>query len=100
MAVIINGEVFEPVNKAEGSVKICVLQRGWAFVGYFERNGNDCKLTKASCIRRWGTTKGLGELVGGPTKDTVLDFAGTVQFDYLTCVLTLDCKEVIWKENL
>lgn len=32
----------------EGDIKIVVLQRGWIYVGRFERNGNDCKLHNAS----------------------------------------------------
>ena len=56
-----------------GDIKIVVLQRGWIYVGRFERNGNDCKLHNASCIRTWGTTKGLQELVNGITSTTKLD---------------------------
>ena len=37
----------------EGDIKIVVLQRGWIYVGRFERNGNDCKLHNAYNIRTW-----------------------------------------------
>lgn len=46
-----------------GDIKIVVLQRGWVYIGRFERNGNDCKLHNAYNIRVWGTSKGLPELV-------------------------------------
>ncbi len=84
------------------NIKIVILQRGWIMVGYFERNGNDCKLSKASVIRSWGTTKGLGEIaVGGPTSTTKLDKChGLVEFDYLTVVAQVACEESKWKTAL
>ena len=38
----------------DGEIKIVVLQRGWIYIGRFERNGNDCKLHNAYNIRSWG----------------------------------------------
>jgi hypothetical protein len=86
----------------KGDVKIVILQRGWIMVGKFERSGNDCKLNKASVIRNWGTTKGLGEIaVGGPTESTKLDkCGGVVSFDYLTVVASIDCSEESWRKHL
>ncbi len=75
--MIIDG--MEYVKKSEqiennGELKIVILQRGWVMVGRLERNGSDCKLHNAAVVRKWGTTKGLGEIAqNGPTKDTVLD---------------------------
>lgn len=84
-----------------GNVKIVILQRGWVMVGYFSRVGNDCKLEKASVIRSWGTTKGLGEIATGPTKDTKLDKCnGLVEFDYLTVVAMVSCEEKSWANKL
>lgn len=90
------------VAEVAGDIKIVVLQRGWAMVGKFERTGSDCKLHNASVIRRWGTTKGLGEIaLGGPSKDTKLDKThGVVGFDYLTVVATIDCEEEKWQKKL
>ena len=61
--------------------QIVIAQRGWVFVGEVERSGgDDVTITNAKCIRRWGTTKGLGELaLNGPLKSTVLDPMGTVR---------------------
>jgi len=83
-------------------VRIVILQRGWVMVGRFERKGSDCKLTDASVIRSWGTTKGLGEIAeAGPTASTKLDKCnGTVEFDYLTVVATISCNEKKWEKNL
>lgn len=97
----INGVTYVPKDQAQvfsGDVKIVVLQRGWVYVGRFSRTGNDCKLTNASCIRVWGTTKGLGELVNGPTSSTVLDKCdGVVEFDYLTVCFTISVNADKWK---
>lgn len=80
-----------------GDIKIVVLQRGWIYIGRFSRNGNDCKLNNAYCIRTWGTTKGLQELVNGATSNTKLDKCeGIVEFDWLTVIHTITVKETAW----
>ena len=83
-------------------IKIVVLQRGWVLVGKFERKGTQCKLHDASVIRIWGTTKGLGEIsMDGLTPQTKIDKCnGLVEFDYMTVILTLDCKESVWSKIL
>ena len=58
---------------------IVVLDRGFVYVGDVECDADWCVIRNAKNIRSWGTTKGLGELVTGPTKDTVLDVVGTVR---------------------
>lgn len=73
------------------NVRILVLQRGWVVVGNYSQDGDECVLTDASVIRRWGTTRGLGELVRGPLKDTVLDPAGTVRAHKLAVVMQIEC---------
>lgn len=98
--IVVNGKTYVP-EKSCGEIKIAVLQRGWVMVGRFERSGNDCALKDASVVRRWGTSKGLGEIaLEGPKSETVLDPCGNVQFDYLTVVALLDCAEEKWKNAL
>ncbi len=100
--VELNGVIYirkDSVQKQEftGDIKIVILQRGWVYVGRFERNGNDCKLHNASCIRVWGTTKGLQELVNGVTATTKLDKCeGIVEFDWLTVVHTITANSSKW----
>lgn len=86
----------------DSDIKIVILQRGWILVGRFSRKGSDCKMTDASVIRNWGTTKGLGELAqSGPTGSTKLDKCfGLVEFDYLTMVASIGCEEKIWEAKL
>ena len=83
-------------KSSDGPVKIVILQRGWIFVGRFKKTGSDCVLENASCIRQWGTTKGIGELVSGPTSKTVLDPCTNVRFHEMTIVALLDADEKGW----
>jgi hypothetical protein len=86
------------VKEFTGDIKIVVLQRGWIYIGRFERNGNNCKLHNAYNIRIWGTTKGLPELVNGATNKTILDKCeGVVEFDYLTVIHTITVNPDKWK---
>jgi len=102
--IVVDGETYysEKPTIAEGSVKIVILQRGWAMVGRFERKGSDCSLSNASVIRIWGTTNGLGEIAkDGPTESTKLDKCnGLVEFDYLTVVAAIACDEAKWEAHL
>jgi hypothetical protein len=83
----------------DGDIKIVVLQRGWVYIGRFERNGNDCKLHNSYCVRVWGTTKGLQELVNGATTSTKLDKCeGIVEFDWLTTVHTITVNSSAWNK--
>ena len=87
------------VKEFTGDIKIVILQRGWVYIGRFERNGNDCKLHNAYNIRVWGTSKGLPELVNGATSKTVLDKCdGVVEFDWLTVIHTITCNRSAWKQ--
>ena len=90
----------DQTNETNGAIRIVVLQRGWVYVGRYHRTGDECTLTNASCIRTWGTTNGLGQLVNGPTEITKLDKAGTVRFHIAAQVNTLDCVEEKWSSHL
>ena len=84
----------------EGDIKIVILQRGWVYIGRFQRENNDCKLFNAFNIRKWGTTRGLCELVDGATPDTKLDpcKGGLVEFDYLTVIHTITVNKEKWNQ--
>lgn len=77
--------------------QIVIAQRGWVFVGDVERSGDDVTINNAQCIRRWGTTRGLGELArGGPLSSTALDDMGTVRLHALAVVAAIDCEAGKW----
>lgn len=83
------------------NIVIAILQRGWVFVGKLSKEGNECVLTDAYNIRRWGTKDGLGELAAkGPLSETKLDKVGTVKFHELTTVALIDCDQDVWSGKL
>lgn len=100
------------VNKALGmeanddhvttkACRIVILDRGWVVVGWVGISGDDVTIEKASVIRVWGTTKGIGEIAsGGPTKDTILDPAGVCRAHKGSVVMYVDCNEATWREVL
>lgn len=98
--ITVNGKTYysSAPQKIAGNLKIVVLQRGWVLIGRLEQVETKCVLHNAQVIRRWGTTKGLGELaLEGKKKDTLLDPThGVVEFDILTMVLSLSAKESVW----
>ena len=71
---------------------IVVLDRGFVYVGDVECDDQWCVIRNAKNIRVWGTTKGLGELVTGPTSKTVLDDVGTVQAPMRAVISIIDAK--------
>lgn len=79
--------------------EIVVLQRGWVVVGDFKQDGTQCIVTDGHVVRRWGTSKGLGELaMEGPLKDTVLDAIPETKFHELTVVARLKCNAKAWSK--
>jgi hypothetical protein len=86
-----------------GKIRIVILQRGWVAVGYFSQKDNspNCILEKASIIRRWGTTKGLGEIaIKGPLPKTILDPVPNIIFHELTAIAMIGCDENVWRGKL
>lgn len=84
-------------KKEKADIRIAILQRGWVMVGRFAQDGDRCFLRGASVVRRWGTTRGLGELAAnGPLAETKLDACGEVQFHELTAVALIRCAEDKW----
>lgn len=87
ITLVIDGKLVDFVRKDSlketiniGEKRIIVADRGWIFVGDCEDH-DDASVTirNAWNIRRWGTTKGLGELCSGPTSKTEKDAYGTIR---------------------
>lgn len=83
---------------AMSKYNIVIAERGWVYVGITRRDGDQVVMEDCRNIRRWGTTKGLGELAqNGPTNDTVLDHYGTVRVHVLAIAGgTIDCNDEVW----
>lgn len=78
---------------------IVVLDRGFVYVGQVTIDSDWCVITNARNIRRWGTTRGLGELVDGPLQDTVLDPVGTVRAPMRAVISVIDAKDNKWNNS-
>lgn len=64
---------------------IVIGNRGNVVVGDLTIIGATGYLKNASVIRRWGTTKGLGQLaIEGATPDTIVDSCGEFEFELVT----------------
>lgn len=58
--------------------QIVILDAGFVYVATCVLADGFLLMSNARCIRKWGTSKGLGQLRSGPTKETVLDEAGEI----------------------
>ena len=85
---------------SEGVIRIVVAQRGWVFVGVVYRKESEIVIRRARSIRRWGTSKGLGELRNGPKNTTQLDEAGTIRLHPLMVIAQIDVNPEKWEEHL
>jgi exosome complex RNA-binding protein Rrp4 len=99
-SITIDGVEYAPVQSS-GEVRIVIGQRGFVWVGYYRHEGEVVTLTGARNIRKWGTTRGLGELVDGPISgSTVLDPAGIVEVHKLAVVATIHVDADAWSGYL
>ena len=73
MTIRENSHQFIGRSYVDKDIRILVLHRGWVVVGYYSATDSEVTLRQAAVVRRWGTTKGLGEIAaGGPTAATIL----------------------------
>ena len=97
--VTIDGVEYEPVNREDERLMIAVLDRGFVIVGKGRLENNYWHFRDVSCVRRWGTTKGLGELAkNGPLPETVLDPQPATQVHELQTVQIIDCEVEKWTQ--
>lgn len=84
-------------EKPAGKLQIAVLERGFVYVGKVSRQGDDLIIVEASNVRRWGTTRGLGQLASeGPQPNTKLDPTPTVTAPLAKLVHLIDCEPSKW----
>ena len=76
---------------------IVIVDRGFVYVGETTADDEWCVIEEARNIRKWGTTKGLGQLaLYGPTSETCLDMAGTVRVPTRALISLLDTEKMLW----
>lgn len=81
-------------------IRIVIAHRGFVYVGRIEKEGTEVRILNAKNVRRWGTTKGLGELAEkGPLPETILDDYGIVRIHELAIVNSIDCSSS-WEEHV
>lgn len=98
--MVIDGTTYVP-EAVPADIKIVVLQRGWVAVGRVTRSGDDIHITGGHIVRRWGTTKGIGELAGsGPLAETKLDPASTIRVHHLAVICMFDCEDSKWLQHI
>ena len=73
-------------------MNIVVADAGFVYIGNVTCQGDYVLIGDAKNIRKWGTTKGLGELRNGPTKDTVTDECGSVIMPLNRVIHFIPCK--------
>lgn len=83
-------------------IQIVVLTNGFVYVGDVQPlTDGVVPILNAWNIRKWGTTRGLGQIaIGGPTKETILDRAGTVRAPYHSVIMYIDCEVKPWQRAL
>ena len=74
--------------------QIVIAQQGWVFVGDVTRSENEIVIENGAVVRRWGTTRGLGQLAqSGPTESTIMDPCTTTMHIPMSAVIaTINCK--------
>ena len=76
---------------------IVVLDRGFVYVGLVSIDDRWLYIEHAANIRRWGTTRGLGELASGPRPETKLDPAGNVQAPLTALIHLIEVEARKWE---
>ena len=94
----LNGKRYKEI-KDSTIKKIVVLDRGWVVVGDVTIEGGNVIVDNCQNIRRWGTSRGLGQLAeNGPTAETKLDPQPRTETNVLCVIQMIDCSEA-WNEN-
>lgn len=91
----------KPRRLVEHGLQIAVLQRGWVFIGQISQIGDDYTLKNGACIRRWGTSKGLGQIANdGPTANTELEPVPELKFHEAGKILLVKAEDSKWAGKL
>lgn len=79
---------------------VVVLDRGFVYVGRTTTDGEFCTIAEARNVRRWGTTKGLGQLVlDGPQANTQIDKVGTTKAPMRAVISIHPTREELWSKS-
>ncbi len=74
--------------------QIIVATHGFVLIGNVKPAADHYLVENAAVIRRWGTTKGLGQVaLEGPTPETIFDPCGTVRIEKHATIMRIDCMK-------
>ena len=88
-----------PPGRTDHGWNIVVLVHGFVYVGAVSTDDRWLYIKSAANIRRWGTTRGLGELVTGPKQETKLDPAGNVKAPLSALVHLIEVEARQWEDK-
>ena len=72
-----------------GNRRIVVLDRGWIFVGDYERKDNMCRVSNAKNVRHW-KQGGFGGLTqSAKSAGAILDDCAPIEFDASAMILSV-----------
>jgi len=78
--------------------QIVILDRGFVYVGDVRIDGDWLIISNAGNVRRWGTTRGLGQLAReGPRAETQIDPTPTVRAPLRAVIGVIECEAARWK---
>lgn len=80
-----------------GVLSIVVADRGWIYIGRVEQEDDWLTILDARQITRWGTTKGLNELVDGPTENTKLGAPASVRVPMRAVITVIPVNAAKWE---
>ena len=84
-------------DNAPTKKQIVIGHRSHMWVGDVSIDGDNVVIDNAAAIRRWGTTRGVGELaVRGPLDNTKLDPCPRVTIHKLAVIARIDCEVSSW----
>ena len=79
--------------------QICVVDNGFVFVGLCDNNAPETVLIQhVKQLRRWGTEHGLGQLVEGPTPNTIMDVIPVILVPRSRVVFTIPVNADKWSK--
>lgn len=85
------------MSSPSSQFQIVILDRGFVLVGDVTLQDDWVVTRNASIIRRWGTTKGLGEIaLHGPLQSTVLDPIGEMRSPLRALIGLVTCERDKW----
>lgn len=79
------------------ALALVVCDRGWVYIGQAGQDGDWMMISGARQITRWGTTKGLNELVDGPTSNTRLGAPASIRVPMRAVITVIPVVASKWE---